>query len=78
MRDEAYVRLVARLLASIRDQTAAAVARGETLEQTRKSVDLEEFRRAIAGNSALRQFAFDNYVAGPGVAVAHREAQANR
>ncbi len=74
-RDDAYVRLVARLLATIRDQTAAAIARGETLEQARKSVDLSELRKAIAGDSALRQFAFDNYVAGPGIAVAHREAQ---
>jgi glyoxylase-like metal-dependent hydrolase (beta-lactamase superfamily II) len=78
MKDDTYLRLVARLLASIRDQTAAAVAKGETLEQVLKSVDLSEFRRAIAGDSALRQFAFDNYVAGPGVAVAHREAQSKR
>jgi cyclase len=75
MRDDAYVRLVARLLAAIRDQTAAAVARGETLEEARKSVDLSEFRRAIAGDSRMRQFAFDNYVAGPGVAVAYKEAK---
>jgi cyclase len=78
MKDDTYLRLVSRLLASIRDQTAAAVAKGETLEQARKSVDLSEFRRAIAGDSALLQFAFDNYVAGPGVAVAHREAQSKR
>jgi glyoxylase-like metal-dependent hydrolase (beta-lactamase superfamily II) len=78
MRDDAYVRLVARLLASIRDQTAAAVARGETFEQARGSVDLGEFRRAIAGDSPLRQFTFDNYVAGPGVEVAYREAQPKR
>jgi cyclase len=74
-KDDAYVRLVARLLASIRDQTAAAVARGETLEQARKSVDLSEFRRAIAGDSQLRRLGFDNYVADPGVAVAYREAK---
>ena len=75
MKDDAYVRLVARLLASIRDQTAAAVARGETLEQARKSVDLSEFRKAIAGDSQLRKLGFDNYVADPGVAVAYREAK---
>ncbi|MET0553547.1 MAG: MBL fold metallo-hydrolase [Vicinamibacteria bacterium] len=75
MKDDAYVRLVARLLASIRDQTAAAVARGETLEQARKSVDLTEFRQAIAGESQLRRLGFDNYVADPGVAVAYREAK---
>jgi glyoxylase-like metal-dependent hydrolase (beta-lactamase superfamily II) len=75
LKDDAYVRLVARLLSSIRDQTAAAVARGETLEQARKSVDLSEFRRAIAGDSQLRKLGFDNYVADPGVAVAYREAK---
>lgn len=75
MKDDAYVRLVARLVASIRDQTAAAVARGETLEQAKKSVDLSEFRRAIAGDSQLRKLGFDNYVADPGVSVAWREAK---
>jgi cyclase len=75
LKDDGYVRLVARLLESIRDQTAAAVARGETLEQARKSVDLSEFRQAIAGDSQLRRLGFDNYVADPGVAVAYREAK---
>lgn len=75
MRDDAYLRLVARMLSAIKEQTDAAVARGETLEQARQSVDLREFRRAIAGDSALRQFTFDNYVAGPAVEVAYREAQ---
>lgn len=76
MKDDAYVRLVARLLVSIRDQTAAAVARGETLEEARKSVDLTEFRKAIAGDSQLRKLGFDNYVAEPGVGVAYGEAKA--
>jgi cyclase len=75
MKDDAYVRLVARLVWSIRTQTEAAVARGETLEQARKSVDLSEFRQAIAGDSRVRQLGFDNYVAEPGVAVAYREAK---
>lgn len=75
LKDDTYVRLVARLLASIRDQTAAAVARGETLEQAKKSVDLSEFRKAIAGDSQLRKLGFDNYVADPGVTVAYREAK---
>jgi cyclase len=75
MKDDTYVRLVARLVASIRDQTAAAVKRGETLEQARKSVDLSLFRKAIAGDSQLRTLGFDNYVAEPGVGVAHREAR---
>ena len=36
MKDDAYVRLVARLLASIRDQTAAAVARGRDARRRRR------------------------------------------
>ena len=73
LRDDAYVRTVADLLTSIRDQTAAAVARGETLEQARRSVNLDDFRAAIAGDSQLRRFIFYAYVALPGVEAAYRE-----
>lgn len=64
------------MIESIRDQTAAAVSRGETLEQAKKSVDLREFRKAIAGDSQGRAFAFDNYVVDPGITVAYEEAKA--
>lgn len=78
LRDDAYPRLLVRLLASISGQTAAAVRRGETLEQARQSVDLGEFRKLIAGDSQLRSFIFSFYVAGPGVAAAYREASAKK
>jgi len=74
MRDDAFLRQVARLLASLKDQTAQAVARGETLEQTRKSVNLTEFRQALAGDSMLKRILFGDYVSGAGVAAAFREA----
>jgi glyoxylase-like metal-dependent hydrolase (beta-lactamase superfamily II) len=74
LRDDAHVRLVARLAASIRDQVRAAVARGETLAQTRKRVDLEEFRRAFAGESTLRRSLFEMYVVQPAVEGAWRQA----
>ena len=41
LRDDSYVKLMARLFASMNQQVAAAVARGENLEQTRKSINLE-------------------------------------
>jgi hypothetical protein len=66
--------LLSRLLISLKEQTAAAVARGETLEQTRKNVDLTEFRRLLAGDSTLRRILFGDYVSGAGVAAAFREA----
>ena len=76
LHDDSYVRLLVRLLASIKGQTEAAVARGETLEQARKSVDLGEFRTAIAGESKVRNLLFSQYVAGPAVARAYEAAKA--
>ena len=78
MRDDTYPRLLVRLLTAIRERTEAAVARGETLDQARKSVDLSEFRALITGDSQFRGFAFDNYVAIPAVAAAYREAKESR
>ena len=68
---DAYPRLVIRLLDTLATQTGAAVARGETLEQARKSVDLSAFRRELAGESRVRGLLFDQYVAGPAVGRAY-------
>lgn len=78
LRDDAYLRTVADLLASLRAQTAAAVARGETLEQARRTVDLGRFRERIAGESQLRRVIFYGYVELSGVEAAYREAAAAR
>jgi glyoxylase-like metal-dependent hydrolase (beta-lactamase superfamily II) len=78
MRDDTYVKLMVRLLTSIKQQVAAAVGRGETLEQTRKSVNLTEFRQAFAGDSKLKSFVFANYVTVPAVAAAFRQASAKQ
>jgi glyoxylase-like metal-dependent hydrolase (beta-lactamase superfamily II) len=73
---DSYIKLMVRLLASIKQQVEAAVIRGETLEQTRKHVNLDEFRKAFAGDSKLRQIIFDAYVTGPAVAAAFNQASA--
>lgn len=78
LRDDAYVKQMAALFASIQQQTAAAAARGETLEQARKSVSLGEFRVQFTGESPVRKLLFSQYVAGPGVAAAYRAATAKR
>ena len=75
LRDDAYVRLMSRLFASMHRQVAAAAARGETLEQARKAVDLGEFRKAFAGDSRVRRDIFDSYVMGAGVAAAYADAK---
>ena len=71
-RDDAYARLMIRLLNSLKSQTESAVQRGETLAQVRKSVNLEEFQRAFAGDSQHKRLIFQNYVFLPATAVAVR------
>jgi hypothetical protein len=56
--------------------TLLAVARGETLEQTRQSVNLDEFQKLFAGESRMRKLIFRNYVLGPAVEAAFRDATA--
>jgi len=74
LRDDSYVRLMVRLFTSIKRQVEAAVARGETLDQTRQSVNLDEFQSVFAGNSRMRKLIFRNYVLGAGVEAAFRDA----
>ena len=78
LRDDAYVRQMARLFASMSRQAAAGAARGETLEQVRKGVSLDEFRKLFAGDSRVRRDVFDSYVLGAGVAAAYADATARR
>jgi cyclase len=74
--DDSYVKLMARLFGSMKKQVEAAVARGETLEQTRKVVNLDEFQRVFAGESRMRRDVFVSYVMGAGLAVAFSDASA--
>ncbi|HYV07404.1 MAG TPA: MBL fold metallo-hydrolase [Blastocatellia bacterium] len=74
LRDDSYVQLMVRLLSSVKQQTEAAAARGETLEQTRKSVNLDEFRKAFAGDSRFKRFIFDAYVTDPAVEAAFKHS----
>lgn len=76
MSDNSYVRRMIALLDSINSQTETAVRRGETLEQARKTVRLEEFRKEFAGESQLKSFIFQTYVASPGVEAAYKQALA--
>ena len=73
MRNDSYIRLMIRLLNSIKRQAEVAIARGETLEQMRKSMNLEEFRRAFAGESQHKDLIFQNYVFLPATAAAYRQ-----
>lgn len=78
LHDNSYLKLMIRLFDSMKQQVAAAVARGETLEQTRKNVNLDEFRNLFAGESRIRKNVFSNYVKGAGVAAAYGDATAKK
>lgn len=73
MRDASYIKLMIRLLASIKSQCEASFAKGETLEQMRKSVNLEEFKKIFAGDSQHKRFIFENYVFLPATAAAFKQ-----
>lgn len=73
LRDDAYPRQMRDLFAAIDTQVQASVARGATLDETRKAVDLAAFRERFAGDSKVRRFAFGMYVAGPAVESAWRD-----
>lgn len=73
MRDDAYLKLMTRLLNSIKQQSESSVARGENLQQMRKSIDLKEFEKAFAGDSQHKKLIFENYVFLPATAAAFRQ-----
>jgi len=75
MHDVRYVEQMVRLFRAVEERTKAAIGRGETLDQARKSVDLSSFEREFAGDSPLRVSLFRNYVAGPAVAAAFADAR---
>lgn len=76
MRDDRYVRTMLRLVTAIRERTAAAVARGQSVEQAAKSVDLSDLRQEMAGEDRVLRTLFRMYVWNPGVAAAYREGSA--
>jgi cyclase len=76
LRDDSYVKQMARLFASIKQQVEAGVARGENLEQIRKSVSLSEFEKLFVGDSRMRRDIFGSYVEGAGIAAAFSDATA--
>lgn len=76
LRDDAYPRLLHEMLVSLNAQAQAAVARGESLDEARRSVDLGDFRRRIAGDDEVLDALFSMYVVGPGVTNAYRDAAA--
>lgn len=74
-KDKQYLELVSALLDSTFKQTQAAVQKGLTLEETRKTIDLESFRKKFAGDDKVLNSAFINSFLNPAVERAYKEAK---
>lgn len=75
MRDKEYLDAVIALLESVTSQAQDAVRRGLTLEETRKAVNLESFRKRLAGDDAVRLETFDDSIIRVGIERAYKEAK---
>jgi cyclase len=74
-RDKEYLLAVTELLESVVSQVKDAVGRGLSLEETRKTVDLEAFRKRLAGDDPARNYAFNAYFITPAIERAYKEAK---
>jgi len=74
LKDTSYLQTLSLMFAAINDQVTALVGRGETLENVRKTVNVDEYRRQLVGASAVRSLLFTNYVMRPAVGAAYRQA----
>ncbi len=74
-RDWSYARKVLGLLEAVRERAGAAAARGATLDQTLREVDLEDFRAAFAGEDYGRSRAFRDFFVRDAVTRAWQEAR---
>lgn len=75
MRDKEYLDTVIALLESVTSQVQDAVKRGLSLEETRKAVNLESFRRRLAGDDPVRLETFDDSIIRVGIERAYKEAK---
>lgn len=75
MRDKDYIDAVIALLESVVGQVQDAVKRGLSLEETRKAVNLESFRRRLAGDDPVRLETFDDSIMRVGIERAYKEAK---
>lgn len=77
MRDFSYLDRVSSLMQAMAEQASAAVAKGLTLDEARKTFDLEKFRDVFeVTRDPSRNATFDASILRSGVAAAYREAKA--
>jgi cyclase len=78
LHDDKQMELLSRMFASITEQVKAGVAKGQSLDEIRKAMDLKEFKDALADDSPVRRVLFANYVVAPGTASAWADVRIGR
>jgi cyclase len=73
--DKTYLTLETELIESLVAQIRAAVARGLSLEDARRTLDLARFKEKMAGENRDRGTDFDEYFVRPASARAYKEAK---
>jgi cyclase len=71
--DDRQLQLMSCTFAGITSQAKDAIARGESLDDFRKNIDLKQFKDAMAGDSPLKRILFNSYVLQPGTASAYAD-----
>ncbi len=61
LHDDTQIRVLRSVLMAIQEQTMAAVARGETLDQARAGVNAGDFRSMMAGDNKMMRYLFDAF-----------------
>ena len=73
MHDHGFIEQWQKLLRELTRQTEAALARGDTQDQAIKSIDVEQYRKAMTGDDAILNMLFRNYVVSPSVIAIYRD-----
>jgi len=74
-RDTAYLTTLKELLRSVATQVAELAKEGAAVEDVKKRIELEPFRKKLAGDDAPRRRAFDSFFVSPIVDRAYQEAK---
>jgi glyoxylase-like metal-dependent hydrolase (beta-lactamase superfamily II) len=76
MRDVTYLRTVRDALERIRDETAQAVARGDSVDVILDTVTLDDLRLRLTGDAKWLNYMFRSFFVRPAVRRAHEQARA--
>ena len=74
MRDRSYIETLQALLRTLTTEVDAAVAEGLSLDETKKVVTLDEWKKKLAGDDAAVRRAFEQFFIAPAVERAWKQA----